>query len=83
MTAKRVRIGDRGRLIVPVAYRKALGLETGDTVLIDMRGDELVVRPAKAVLRRLQERLSPYAGGASVVDEFIAERRAEARRDRP
>jgi AbrB family looped-hinge helix DNA binding protein len=81
MTAKRTRMVEGGRILVPSAFRKALGLQSGDTVFIEMRGDELVVRPAKAALRRLQDRLSAYSGGSSVVDELIAERRAEAERE--
>lgn len=81
MTATRGRVVEGGRIIVPAAFRKALGLEKGDTVLMEMRGDALVVRPAKMALRRIQERLRPYKGEGSVVDELIVERRAEAAHD--
>jgi AbrB family looped-hinge helix DNA binding protein len=81
MTATRGRVVEGGRIIVPAAFRKALGLEKGDTVLMEMRGDTLVVRPAKMALRRIQERLRPYRGEGYVVDELIVERRAEAAHD--
>ncbi len=81
MAAVRGRVVEGGRIIVPAAYRKAMGLAKGDTVLMELRGEELTVRPAKSALRRLQERLRPYAATGSVVDELIADRRIEAARD--
>jgi hypothetical protein len=36
-----------GRLIVPAAFRKEMGLAKGDAVIMEMHGDELRVRPAK------------------------------------
>jgi AbrB family looped-hinge helix DNA binding protein len=81
METARTRVVDGGRLIVPASFRKALGLEKGDTVLMELRGDELVVRPARSALRRLQAQLRPFKTEVSVVDELIAERRAEARRE--
>jgi hypothetical protein len=48
-------------------------------VIMEMHGDELRVRPAKSALKRLREKLrASQPGGASVVDKFIAERRADA-----
>jgi bifunctional DNA-binding transcriptional regulator/antitoxin component of YhaV-PrlF toxin-antitoxin module len=65
-----------GRLIVPAAFRKEMGLAKGDAVVMEMHGDELRVRPAKSALKRLREKLRGSApGDVSVVDEFIAERR--------
>lgn len=82
MAAVRGRLVEGGRIIVPAAYRRAMGLTKGDTVLMELRGEELLVRPAKSALRRVQERLRPYASATeSIVDELIADRRAEAARD--
>jgi len=73
------KIVEGGRLIVPAAFRKEMGLVKGDAVIMEMHGDELRVRPAKSALKRLREKLrASQPGGASVVDKFIAERRADA-----
>ena len=81
MTTARARLVDGGRIILPAPMRKAMGLETGDTVLLELKGDALIVRSAKSALRRLQARARTFASGGSVVDELIAERRAEALRE--
>jgi bifunctional DNA-binding transcriptional regulator/antitoxin component of YhaV-PrlF toxin-antitoxin module len=68
---------DGGRLIVPAAFRKEMGLAKGDAVVMEMHGDELRVRPAKSALKRLREKLRASAPHhVSVVDELIAERRS-------
>lgn len=71
-----------GRLIVPAAIRKEMGLEKGDAVVMELHGDELRIRPARSALKRLRESLrGTVAEGVSVVDELIAERRREAADD--
>jgi AbrB family looped-hinge helix DNA binding protein len=76
------RIAEGGRILVPAAYRKALGLARGDTILIELRGEELRIRPARSALRRLQDKLKTYAAADGLVsEELIAERRAEAARE--
>ncbi len=42
-------------MILPAAFRKSMGLAKGDTVLIELHGEELRIRPARSALRRLQE----------------------------
>ena len=79
MSSVRAKVVEGGRIIVPANYRKAMGIAKGDTVLLELHGDELRVRPARSALKRLQERLRAYAPAeGSVVDELIADRRAEA-----
>ena len=59
-----------------------MGLEKGDTVLMELHGDELRIRPAKNTLRRLQQKMQTLVpAGQSVVDELIQERHAEAERE--
>jgi len=73
------KIVEGGRLIVPAAFRKEMGLVKGDAVTMEMHGDELRLRPAKSALKRLREKLRASAQtGVSVVDEFIAERRRDS-----
>jgi bifunctional DNA-binding transcriptional regulator/antitoxin component of YhaV-PrlF toxin-antitoxin module len=76
------KVVEGGRLIVPAAFRKEMGIDKGDTVVMELHGDELRVRPAKSALRRLQERLrSAVPEGVSIADELIDERRLEASRE--
>jgi bifunctional DNA-binding transcriptional regulator/antitoxin component of YhaV-PrlF toxin-antitoxin module len=82
MTAVKGKVVEGGRIIVPAAFRKSMRLSKGDTVFMELHGDELRVRPARSALRCIQAKLralAPSEGLAS--DKLIAERRAEAERD--
>ena len=71
-----------GRIALPADIRRSLGLQNGDTVLFELQGDEVRIRPARSALRRIQERLRDFAPREGLVsEELIAERRAEAARD--
>jgi AbrB family looped-hinge helix DNA binding protein len=82
MTAVRAKMVEGGRVIVPAAFRRQMGVANGDTLLLELHGDELRIRPARSALRRLQAKLKPLGiAGGSVADELIADRRAEAARE--
>ena len=81
--AREVVVGDRGRLVLPSEIRAALGLEPGDRLLLSTDADgSLRLRPYRAVANQGLGLLADLApGGDSMVDEVIAERRGEARRE--
>ena len=72
-------VSSKGQLVIPAEMREALGIEAGTRVAIRQEGDELILRPAsQVVLRRLIKELCGItAGGPSMADELIAERREE------
>jgi AbrB family looped-hinge helix DNA binding protein len=72
-------LGDKGRLVIPAALREALCLAAGDVLEIHIENQELRMSTRSGRLRRAQERLRKLVGpDRSIVDEFLAERRAEA-----
>src|SRR2546423_1453609 len=75
----RTRVGEGGRIVIPAEFRKALGLSIGDAIVIRLDGEELrIFTPAEGV-RKAQEIIGKHVPqGVSLVDELIAERRAEA-----
>ena len=82
MNVQRGRLVSGGRLQVPAEIRRALGLEDGDQVVMQVVDGELHVRPARTALDRIQAMLQPYAPVEGLVsDELIADRRAEASRE--
>ena len=82
MTAVKGKVVEGGRIIVSAASCKSMGLSKGDTVFMELHGDELRVRPARSALRRIQAKLHALAPSAGLVsDKLIAERRAEAERE--
>jgi AbrB family looped-hinge helix DNA binding protein len=79
---KQVVVGDRGRLVLPSAVRSALDLKPGTRMLVTTEPDGSVrLRPFRSVADRNLGMFADVAPGVSMVDELIAERRAEAARE--
>lgn len=78
-----VTIGPQGRLVVPAPLRKRLGLEAGDVLVAHADDDRLVLERRDAVLARVRTRLAAVPADVTMVDELIAERRKEAKGERP
>jgi len=83
MASRRVRIAPGGRVVIPVAFRKALGVEVGDSVVIELKDDELRLRSRQAAIKKVQAMVRNCLpdDGRSLADELIAERREEAARE--
>jgi len=78
----RLRINENGRVVIPAAFRKALGIKAGDTVILSVEDDELRITTMKRRIERAQQRAQKYLKpGVSLVDELIAERREAAKRE--
>jgi AbrB family looped-hinge helix DNA binding protein len=82
-----VRISENGRLSIPARQRKQLGLEEGGTVVTRVENGELRIRPVRAVLAEVQEKVSKLLAAAGIQpgtplsEELIADRREEAVRE--
>lgn len=77
----KVSVGAKGRVVLPAELRRRLGLRQGSELLARIDGERLVLESREAVLARLQRYFAHVPAEASLVDELLAERRAEARRD--
>ena len=77
-----VTIKPDGRLLVPAALRKAFGAEPGEPLAARVEEGRLVLERRAAVLKRAQGRFEDIGPDVSLVDELLAERRAETDRDR-
>ena len=74
-------IREGGRLVIPAAYRKALGLKPGDEVLLTLEDGEIRVVSTRQAIARAQTLLQRYIPkGRSLSEELIQERREEAAR---
>lgn len=79
--AKTVKISKGGRIVIPAAFRKQMGLETGDDVVLELEEGTLRVQSrAQRVQRALDSLYELVKDGPSMADELIAERRTEAAR---
>ena len=77
--SQRVRVDGAGRVVVPAAMRKALGIRSGQNLAISLDGDCIRLQTIDAALERVRAIARRKRKSAlSVVDEFIAERRKEA-----
>ncbi len=77
----RTRVNENGRVVIPSAFRKALGIEVGDEVVLRIEDDELRITTQQRRIQRAQRRARRYVRGGSLVDELLAERRAAAKRE--
>jgi bifunctional DNA-binding transcriptional regulator/antitoxin component of YhaV-PrlF toxin-antitoxin module len=71
------------RLSIPAEFRKAVGLEHGGDVVIELVGREIRIKTINEVVAQVQaiaRRLTPGNPDASV-DAFVAERRRDAERE--
>ena len=72
-------IREGGRLVIPAAYRKALGIKPGDEVLLTLEDGEIRVVSTRQAVARAQTLLRRYIPkGRSLSKELIKERREEA-----
>lgn len=85
MNVQRGKLVSGGRLQVPADIRRALGLNDGDAVTMEIVDGSLRIRPYRDVIADVQARmraqLPPGVSGWDVVDELIAERHAAAERE--
>lgn len=75
-------IHDRGRVVLPAALRRSLGLRPGDELIAEVEADRsLRLTPRQVLAQRDRGAFAHLAGKTSLVDELIAERRKEAARE--
>ena len=76
------RLGEGGRLVIPAEYRKALGVDTGDELVLVLEEDGLRITTPREGIRRAQALIRSYIPeGRRLSEELIEERRRESRLD--
>jgi AbrB family looped-hinge helix DNA binding protein len=75
----RGRVSSSGQIELPADFRKAIGLEHGGDVVLEMEGQEIRIRTIADVVSRAQElsRRLLQDRPQSSVDDFLAERRRD------
>lgn len=78
-----LKLSEGGRVVVPAEVRRALGVTEGETLVGELRDGAFVLTTRRAKLEAARALFQKYfpPGSASLADELIAERRAEAARE--
>lgn len=80
----RLKIDSAGRVVIPAEMRAAMMVKPGDTVTARVVEGEFCIVSPEVALRRFQEvgrKWREKNPGVDLVEELIAERREEARRE--
>jgi AbrB family looped-hinge helix DNA binding protein len=81
-TETRMRVNENGRVVIPASFRKALGINVGDEIVLRIEDDELRITTLRHRVERAQRLVRKHVKpGTSLVDELIAERREAARNE--
>jgi AbrB family looped-hinge helix DNA binding protein len=76
------KLGKGGSLVIPAEYRRALGVEAGDEVVLLLEEGSLRIVTPQEGIRRAQASVRSYIPqGRKLSDELIEERRQESRRE--
>ena len=83
MKSVRAKVSQSGRLSIPASFRKAMGIDLGGDVVIELNGREIRIRTVDEVIAQAQALASRLTAGKpeASVDAFLAERRREAERE--
>lgn len=82
MEETRTRVNENGRVVIPASFRKALGINIGDEVVLRIEDDELRITTQQRRIARAQRRARQRVGrGTSLIKELLAERRKAAKHE--
>jgi AbrB family looped-hinge helix DNA binding protein len=73
------KLGEGGRLVIPAEYRRELGVESGDELVLILEEKTMRVLTPREAIRRAQALVRSYIPeGRMLSDELIEERRKES-----
>ena len=73
-----IRLGDRGRLVLPAELRRAMGIEPGDEMVARFDGEAVRLVSRRQFARNARGSMARLAPGRDLVEELLRERREEA-----
>lgn len=76
------KVGAKGQVVLPKELRERHGIEPGDEVVFDERGDEIVVRRVGSKVEIVESLRGMLAGpGPGLTESLMEERRRERERE--
>jgi AbrB family looped-hinge helix DNA binding protein len=75
-----VKISEGGRIVIPAEFRKALGIDIGDELILHLEHGRMTLLTRKQAVLYVQEQAAQYttAKDSLLSEQLIAERRKEA-----
>jgi AbrB family looped-hinge helix DNA binding protein len=78
MTEVHVRLGENGRVVIPAAFRRRLGLKPGDPLILRLDENGVVIESRRAAVRAAQRMIRERVPKGELLTERLFEmRRAE------
>ena len=71
-----LKVGPKGRVVIPAPIRRQLGLHEGSELIAVLEDDGVLLLPREAIRKQLRSLFRDMP--SSLADELIAERRAAA-----
>ncbi len=82
MTHATLLVNDQGRVTIPVHIRQKLGIRAGSSVVAYVQDGRLILEDRDHLAARVQrEAVASRTTAGSVVDDLIADRRGQAKRE--
>lgn len=76
-----VRVAENGRMMLPQAVRKAMGLHGEGKVILTLENDEVRLTPIGHGVARARALFKHHATAERTTDDFLGDRKEEAARD--
>jgi AbrB family transcriptional regulator, stage V sporulation protein T len=70
-----------GKIVIPAELRREFGLKDGDTLVLEREGNALIIKTYSEVIRNIQEKARKLTKIPFTVDDYLAEKYAEAERE--
>ena len=77
-SSQAVTVGPKGQTVIPVEYRRALGINPGDELIATLESDHVVLVTRPALAKRLRGSLK-VNDGRDLTNELLEERRIEVK----
>jgi len=82
MTSANAQMNSQGRVVIPAPIRREIGIEGPTDLVFTYEDGVLTVQTREMIVAAVQRVAAQYIEpGSSLVDELIAQRRAEAARE--
>lgn len=82
MSEVRAKIGVGGRIVIPSRYRKSIGVEVGDELILILDDEGMRLLTPRQAVKQAQDLVRRYIpAGKSLADELVEERRKAAERE--